>query len=132
MVVPVLYDPSDHAKLVVDESKEAWKPADRENSLRSSAAAYASHHPGEDPTKMAAMDKIRRAAVSDPEGFKKLMREQGPAAFGLPGPVLGTFPMGAPTSRDPLDRLAKLADLHDRGVLTDAEFETQKEKLLGE
>jgi hypothetical protein len=27
--------------------------------------------------------------------------------------------------------LTKLADLHDRGVLTDDEFQTQKQKLLG-
>jgi hypothetical protein len=33
---------------------------------------------------------------------------------------------------DPLDRLSKLADLHQRGVLTDAEFEAQKHKLLGQ
>ena len=33
---------------------------------------------------------------------------------------------------DPLDRLAKLADLKDRGVLSDAEFEAEKAKILGE
>jgi hypothetical protein len=33
---------------------------------------------------------------------------------------------------DPLERLEKLADLHDRGVLSDAEFAAQKAKLLGE
>jgi hypothetical protein len=33
---------------------------------------------------------------------------------------------------DVADQLTKLADLRDRGVLTDAEFETQKKKLLGE
>ena len=32
---------------------------------------------------------------------------------------------------DPLvDRLARLADLRDRGVLTEAEFQAQKAKLL--
>ena len=30
------------------------------------------------------------------------------------------------------DRLTKLADLRDRGVLSDAEFQTQKARLLGE
>jgi ABC-type multidrug transport system fused ATPase/permease subunit len=30
----------------------------------------------------------------------------------------------------PADQLAKLADLKDRGVITDAEFEAQKTKLL--
>lgn len=33
---------------------------------------------------------------------------------------------------DPLDRLEKLADLHQRGVLTDAEFATEKSKILGD
>jgi hypothetical protein len=33
---------------------------------------------------------------------------------------------------DPLDRLQRLADLHDRGVLTDAEFTAEKAKILRE
>ena len=33
---------------------------------------------------------------------------------------------------DPLDRLERLAGLHDRGVLTDAEFAAEKAKILGE
>jgi hypothetical protein len=37
----------------------------------------------------------------------------------------------AHTASDPIDKLKELADLHDRGALTDAEFETQKAKLLG-
>jgi hypothetical protein len=37
----------------------------------------------------------------------------------------------APTP-DPAERLGKLADLHDRGVLTDEEFAAQKAKILGE
>jgi hypothetical protein len=32
--------------------------------------------------------------------------------------------------RDPLDRLKELGELHHNGVLTDAEFEAQKAKLL--
>jgi hypothetical protein len=33
---------------------------------------------------------------------------------------------------DPLERLNKLANLHDRGVLSDAEFAAQKAKLFSE
>jgi hypothetical protein len=29
------------------------------------------------------------------------------------------------------DELSKLADLHDKGVLTDSEFDEQKHRLLG-
>jgi len=39
---------------------------------------------------------------------------------------------GAAGAADPTERLSKLADLHDRGVLTDEEFATQKAKILSE
>jgi hypothetical protein len=39
--------------------------------------------------------------------------------------------LSAQPPADPLDRLQKLADLRDRGVLSDAEFEAQKAKILG-
>jgi uncharacterized protein YnzC (UPF0291/DUF896 family) len=35
-------------------------------------------------------------------------------------------------SPDPLDRIAKLAQLRDSGALTNEEFEAQKAKLLAE
>jgi hypothetical protein len=38
----------------------------------------------------------------------------------------------APPHDDPLDRLEKLNQLRQSGALTDAEFEAQKKKLLGE
>jgi hypothetical protein len=40
-------------------------------------------------------------------------------------------PAPAPAPVDALDELGKLADLHDRGALTDAEFAAEKAKLLG-
>ncbi len=36
----------------------------------------------------------------------------------------------APAGADPLDRIAKLADLHTAGALTDAEFAAEKAKIL--
>lgn len=36
----------------------------------------------------------------------------------------------APSSTSAADELAKLADLHTQGVLSDAEFQTQKAKIL--
>ena len=38
---------------------------------------------------------------------------------------------GPPARADVADELTKLADLRDRGVLTQAEFDVQKDKLLG-
>ena len=33
-------------------------------------------------------------------------------------------------SEDSMEQLQKLAQLHDQGILTDAEFEVQKQKIL--
>lgn len=33
-------------------------------------------------------------------------------------------------SEDAMDQLQKLAELHEQGILTDAEFEVQKQKIL--
>ena len=40
-------------------------------------------------------------------------------------------PAPAPAPPDTLSQLRQLGELHDSGVLTDAEFEAQKAKLLG-
>ena len=37
----------------------------------------------------------------------------------------------APAAPDVADELTNLTDLRDRGVLTDAEFQTHKAKILG-
>ena len=39
-------------------------------------------------------------------------------------------PAGGGMTDDAMARLQKLAELHTQGVLTDAEFEVQKEKIL--
>jgi Short C-terminal domain len=55
---------------------------------------------------------------------------QGLAAAGQAAALPGVAP--APAPEDPLDRLEKLNELRQSGALTDAEFEAQKKKLLGE
>jgi hypothetical protein len=40
-------------------------------------------------------------------------------------------PQGAAPAADPTEQLSKLADLHERGVLSDDEFAAQKAKILG-
>src|SRR5215216_2885908 len=49
--------------------------------------------------------------------------------FGLPDSAFGTSQ--AP-SEDPVDKLTKLAELREKGMLTDAEFESLKARILGE
>jgi hypothetical protein len=36
----------------------------------------------------------------------------------------------AEPQQDPMERLRQLGELHDQGILTDAEFEIQKQKIL--
>ena len=77
-------------------------------------------------------------AVPDLGGSAPASAPPRPAA---PRPVAPTTPPStwrmparpaASPHADPLDQLAKLAELRKSGVLTEAEFEAQKAKLLGE
>jgi len=50
-------------------------------------------------------------------------------------PTTVSITPGLPTAMpmpDPVDLLARLADLRDRGALTPEEFEAQKKRILGE
>jgi Short C-terminal domain len=59
---------------------------------------------------------------------KKYAQQQEAQAYEpAPAPVEAPPPAAA----DPLDQLKELGDLRDSGVLTDAEFEAQKAKILG-
>jgi membrane protease subunit (stomatin/prohibitin family) len=40
--------------------------------------------------------------------------------------------MAAPAANDPVEQLARLAELHEKGVLSDTEFDIAKRKLLDE
>jgi hypothetical protein len=46
-----------------------------------------------------------------------------------PAPVVASAP--TPGAADAADQLERLADLRDRGILTDDEFQREKDKLLG-
>jgi hypothetical protein len=81
---------------------------------------------------------ILRQATENPEALREQLLSQaqaqgsGASAFvvteGGLTPLRGAAPQEQP---DVADQLSKLADLRDRGVLTAAEFEAQKQKLLG-
>ena len=47
-----------------------------------------------------------------------------------PPPEAAPAPSSGGMSEDSMDKLKQLADLHTQGILTDAEFEVQKEKIL--
>jgi Short C-terminal domain len=77
---------------------------------------------------------LRAKAAGDLAEVERLTAELKRAAaarLGSPDVLVGGS--GSPSGgSDPLEQLQKLADLHDRGVLTDAEFAEQKAKILGE
>jgi hypothetical protein len=74
----------------------------------------------------AIVDALRAGDFAQVEGLKAHLATGGAAE----GP--GAAPPGVAGPVDPLDRLQKLADLHDRGALTDAEFAAEKAKILNE
>ncbi len=105
--VPVIYDPNDHDKIVVDYSPEAQQ-----------SAAFT-------------------AAGIDPNQINQLMQQaqqMGGQAAQMPGgigQVPGMTPP-APPQTDSVAQLEKLAKLKESGALTEAEFEAEKAKIIGQ
>jgi hypothetical protein len=74
-------------------------------------------------------DPIRvKYFASDPEASLKVQRRtpEDLAAAAAPAPA----PAPAVTATDPLDQISKLNELRQAGALSDAEFETEKAKIL--
>ena len=70
----------------------------------------------------------RFSDIPDPEGFQSLLyrvREQRPGGS-------MAVAQAASAATDPTDRLARLAQLHRDGVITDEEFAAKKQALLDE
>ena len=101
-VVPVRYDPADFSKVTLDLPLMEQRQAE-----------------------LVASQKAYGAAHAETEFDRLAGQNTGSAA----GSSAGDTPAGA---SDPVDRLAKLADLRERGALTDAEFAAEKAKVLGE
>lgn len=118
--VTVIYDPSDHSKLLIDIDKMPVAPGiDRDE-------AVARH------------EKVM-ARVKDPAARRQQIEEmKGQAAAGAPGAAAiqemiakaTAGALAAASKSDVASELTKLADLRGRGVLSDAEFEAQKAKIL--
>ena len=113
--VAVLYDPKDHSKVVLD--LEAMPVAE----------AVARHE-----KVMARMrdPEARRQQVEEMKAKAAAQAESAAAIQETMSTAFSQAPGGAPGT-EVADQLSKLADLRNRGVLTDAEFEVQKAKLLG-
>jgi Short C-terminal domain len=69
--------------------------------------------------------------ISDDNGRQLILSKFG-NAFGADASGVGMAGIAAaPAAEDPLDKLKKLGELRDAGVLTEAEFEAQKAAVLG-
>jgi hypothetical protein len=69
-------------------------------------------------------ERSQREADQDAQ-IQDLQAQQAYAAAPPPAPA-----GGGGMSQAAMDQLKQLADLHTQGVLTDAEFEVQKQKIL--
>lgn len=70
---------------------------------------------------------------ADAQAYQEQQYQQPPPQYQQPAPVAYAAPpaTAASTSDDLIENLQKLGALRDQGILTDAEFEAQKAKLLG-
>jgi hypothetical protein len=104
----VIYDPSDPSKIAIQEDSITPPGIDHDRAERAAV------------TRKEMMEAARIGGFVMVDG-------QVVSGGGVPG--MPSAPATAPKP-DLVDQLTKLADLRDRGVLTDAEFEAQKAKLL--
>jgi hypothetical protein len=104
--VPVLYDPADHDKIIVDYTPEAQQDA---------ALSAAGIDPGEIGQMMAQAQQLQ-AQAGQVQGM---------------GQMPGMTPP-APPQADPVEQLEKLAKLKESGALTEAEFAAEKAKILSQ
>jgi Short C-terminal domain len=121
-VLPVIFDPDDHEKMMLDPDPPIAAPA-----------AGGAGLGGLDL--LAQVQAAQAEAGADKEKLAGLLRERlGGAAVVLgPGDLSSAVPAVAGAApADPLDRLEKLGHLRDQGILTPDEFEAQKKKILGE
>jgi hypothetical protein len=151
MPLRVLYDPSNHKKVAIDHSEAAEEATatamidqrmqpviDRARGNGTEAGA-ATADGLQQVLASGMLTKFSRDPAKRAEQRQQIKQIMAgaQAAHGVRPtnlivggqPVYGGQAGGAPSAAD---QLTKLADLRDRGVLSDAEFEQQKQKLLGE
>jgi putative oligomerization/nucleic acid binding protein len=114
--IVVVYDPEDPDNLMRDETAIANMPMAaggglRPDQIQSIEAARSMAQSGASPQEIIERVNAIRAAAGQP-----------------PAQVVGGAPAAAP---DPLAQLEQLANLRDRGVLTEEEFAAQKARILG-
>lgn len=125
--IAVLFDPDDHDTVILDQTTRGGLSLAADQ-IR--ARAEETDRPELDSV----ADLVEQATSGgqiDIEGLQRQIREQF-APGGAAAPDLSAFFPTAAAPEDPVDKLAKLADLKEKGLLTEEEFNTQKARILGE
>jgi hypothetical protein len=114
--VKVIFDPADHSKIAIQED-QIFPPGISHDRLERGAEIRSEAIAAANSGNMAEFVEQMKA---------KAMRGE----LNVQGTPLVISAAGVPAKPDVADQLTKLADLRDRGVLTDDEFAAQKAKLL--
>lgn len=78
------------------------------------------------------INPVTASAGPGPSGAGSGTFSPASAGFASQQPVADAPPSIGSPNEDPLDRIAKLAQLRDSGALTEAEFEREKSKILSQ
>jgi hypothetical protein len=134
--VTVLFDPDDHSKLSIDHSSSAMVAnfaADIPQGMTDAVQAAGAGDLMADMMKQASEDPLALARkFSGKNADASIAEIRAKYGGGAPGGVIYAGGAPAQAAPDPVAQLASLADLRDRGVLSDEEFNTQKKRILGE
>jgi hypothetical protein len=129
-VVPVRYDPADHSKVALDipALEEMHKQATAAQQAHLDAqVAHLGEPGGQTPGGSAA--QLLAALGGSTDLKAQLLQSVGEN----PGTVIDLMASPQPREQavDPVERLAKLATLKEKGLLSDDEFTAAKAKILG-
>jgi cytosine/adenosine deaminase-related metal-dependent hydrolase len=89
----------------------------RRGLARAAVVGGVAYHAGKRRQEGQMREEEQEARLQDLEGQQQAAPAAAPQASGG-------------MSQDAMDKLKQLAELHEQGVLTDAEFEVQKQKIL--
>jgi hypothetical protein len=74
--------------------------------------------------------KVQQGREQDAETEARLQDLEAQQAAAAAAPPPAAAPAASGMSNEAIEQLKQIAELHEQGILTDAEFEVQKAKLL--
>jgi hypothetical protein len=115
--VTVIYDPNNHSKVAIDLDGQFVRPGrDRDEAVARAEMAARMRDPD---ARRQLVEERRAQAAEQVKAIQEMMAKSAAGSQGMEQP-----------KPDPVEQLSKLADLRDRGVLTEAEFQAQKARIL--